>query len=110
MVTELLGDRGEIPLATQEERSAAENLFSDHPGNAKLFVLSLFFSLFLFLFYSFYFFFSPNIEPDAREFIFRSRIPRPFMDSVPTGQRMYALLTQAEFRLVTAFSTCDEFV
>jgi len=79
MVTELLGDRGEFLLSSYSDKSAAEALFVD------------------------------NEAPEAREYIFRSVVPRPFRETIPTGQRMYALLTHAEFRVATALSCSDEF-
>ena len=44
--------------------------------------------------------------PDAsgREFILRTVVPRPAPYSVPTPQRMFAVLTREQFRLAGAFS------
>jgi hypothetical protein len=46
-------------------------------------------------------------EPDAREFILRCTTPRPlaaFGGSRTVGHRLYALLTDSEFRIATAIS------
>lgn len=43
-------------------------------------------------------------EPTAKEFIFRSTVPRPNPHSKPTPQRLYCVITGNEFRLAGAFS------
>lgn len=44
-------------------------------------------------------------EPDAREFILRCTTPRPLAGGSRTvGHRLYALLTDSEFRVATAIS------
>jgi hypothetical protein len=48
-------------------------------------------------------------EPDAREFILRCTTPRPLIQAAgggsrTVGHRLYALLTESEFRVATAVS------
>jgi len=102
MVTELLGDRSELVLKSLAERNLAEALFADQIGTMPLFCVALLLAFLLT--------FVDGTDPDTREFIFRSKVPRPYANSQPTAQRMYALLTHAEFRLASAFSSSDEFI
>ena len=48
--------------------------------------------------------------PAAREFIIRHHLPRPSPQSRPTVQRMFAVLSEKEFRLATAFTTDMMFI
>ena len=43
-------------------------------------------------------------EASGKEFILRTVVPRPAPYSVPTPQRMFAVLTREQFRLAGAFS------
>jgi len=48
--------------------------------------------------------------PVGKEYILRTMISRPAPWSRPSPQRMYCVLTSAEFRLAAAFTTDTTFV
>eukprot|EP01087_Luapelamoeba_hula_P009791 TRINITY_DN2558_c0_g1_i3.p1 TRINITY_DN2558_c0_g1~~TRINITY_DN2558_c0_g1_i3.p1 ORF type:complete len:868 (+),score=111.28 TRINITY_DN2558_c0_g1_i3:310-2913(+) len=76
LVGELLGERGELPLQSTQQQETAQLVFSGEPV-------------------------------DAQEYIFRSWAKRPVATArKATPQRMYALLTNHEFRLSTACTSC----
>jgi len=80
LVADLLANNGgEISIVDKEEVNAISKLFSDNRGKLPI--------------------------PEAREYVIRALVPRPFESSQPVVHRMYALVTDSEFRVATAIST-----
>ena len=53
---------------------------------------------------------NPFPKPFSREFVLKVNVPRPYLYSQPSPQRLYCRLRHHEFRLAGAFSIDQQFM